>query len=78
MKDIGEKNLPLRIRDYWQKLQEFFDKTKPIKDKQIDEAVDPITYENDKYKGAVLCFQLSDEIMIKSVLYFHRKIINLK
>uniref|UniRef100_A0A914QZK7 DUF4781 domain-containing protein n=1 Tax=Panagrolaimus davidi TaxID=227884 RepID=A0A914QZK7_9BILA len=73
MKNVGEKNLPLRIRDYWQKLQEFFDKTKPIKDKQIDEAVDPITYENDKYKGAVLCFQLSDEIMIKSVLYFHRK-----
>uniref|UniRef100_A0AC35GP72 DUF4781 domain-containing protein n=1 Tax=Panagrolaimus sp. PS1159 TaxID=55785 RepID=A0AC35GP72_9BILA len=71
MQKCGKETLG--IRDYWKTLQEFFDKTRPLKDKSIDKVTEQITFENNYFKGAVWCIQVSEILTVKSVQYFQRK-----
>uniref|UniRef100_A0AC34F8F4 DUF4781 domain-containing protein n=1 Tax=Panagrolaimus sp. ES5 TaxID=591445 RepID=A0AC34F8F4_9BILA len=67
------KKDPLSVRDYWQKLQEFFDQNEPKVKMELEGTGDHLTYDNSEYKGEVVVHRLPDDVSNHEVLYFHRK-----
>uniref|UniRef100_A0A914Z9I1 DUF4781 domain-containing protein n=1 Tax=Panagrolaimus superbus TaxID=310955 RepID=A0A914Z9I1_9BILA len=67
------KKESLSVRDYWQKLQEFFDKNEPKVTMDLEGIDEHLTYDNSEYKGEVVTHRLSDDVSNHEVLYFHRK-----
>uniref|UniRef100_A0AC35F0V4 DUF4781 domain-containing protein n=1 Tax=Panagrolaimus sp. PS1159 TaxID=55785 RepID=A0AC35F0V4_9BILA len=68
------KKEPLSVRDYWQKLQEFFDQNEPKVTMELAETDGHLTYDNSEYKGEVVVHRLPDDgVSNHEVLYFHRK-----